>query len=172
MLRLKRVANTRSSSLLKNGAREGEAPAEPRETSDFPHAHGSAGVSPSLFQQAANTRMIRLVHEHTSPPNHLPKLETCANNMRRFHRGGCKHNRTSVRKTQSPENSPLFPPTGEEPRTTSQGYRYRLFQIGIPRSRSFSVAVLEFDVSFRILRPRRSSVTVAPNTPDSTSRWP
>ena len=32
-------------SLLKNGDREGEAPAEPRETSDFPHAHGS------LFQQ-------------------------------------------------------------------------------------------------------------------------
>ena len=27
-------------SLLKNGCREGEAPAEPRETSDFPHAHG------------------------------------------------------------------------------------------------------------------------------------
>ncbi len=34
--------------------REGEAPAEPRETSDFPHAHGSAGASPSFFQQAAN----------------------------------------------------------------------------------------------------------------------
>ena len=25
---------------MKNGDREGEAPAEPRETSDFPHAHG------------------------------------------------------------------------------------------------------------------------------------
>ena len=44
-----------TNSLLKNGCREGEAPAEPRVTSDFPHAHGSAGASPSLFQQAAET---------------------------------------------------------------------------------------------------------------------
>ena len=42
-------------SLLKNGCREGEAPAEPRETSDIPHAHGSAGATPSLFQQAGKS---------------------------------------------------------------------------------------------------------------------
>jgi hypothetical protein len=34
-------------SLLKNVAQEGEAPAEPQATSDFPHSHGSAGASPS-----------------------------------------------------------------------------------------------------------------------------
>ncbi len=50
------TAGERASSLLKNGDREGEAPAELRETSDFPHAHGSAGASPSLFQQAARVR--------------------------------------------------------------------------------------------------------------------
>jgi hypothetical protein len=42
--------------LLKNVCREGEAPAEPRETRDFPRASGSAGASPSLFQQAAKRR--------------------------------------------------------------------------------------------------------------------
>ncbi len=40
-----------TSSLLQHGDWEGEAPAEPRATTDFPHAHGSAGASPSLFQQ-------------------------------------------------------------------------------------------------------------------------
>lgn len=39
-------------SLLENNRREGEAPAAPQETSGSPHAHGSAGVSPPLFQQA------------------------------------------------------------------------------------------------------------------------
>ncbi len=52
-------------SLLKNGCREGQAPAEPRETSDFPHAHGSAGASPSLFQQAANPLPSRTRGEGT-----------------------------------------------------------------------------------------------------------
>ena len=51
-----RLRGERVSSLLKNGCREGEAPAEPRETSDFPHAHGSAGAEPSLFQQTVRVR--------------------------------------------------------------------------------------------------------------------
>ncbi len=70
----------RASSLLKNGCREGEAPAEPRETSDFPHAHGSAGASPSLFQQAARVRgpsgddasPLQAAEERTPHPNPLP----------------------------------------------------------------------------------------------------
>ena len=37
---------------LKKGTREGEVPAEPRETSEAPTKHGSAGASPSLFQRA------------------------------------------------------------------------------------------------------------------------
>ena len=46
------------SSLLKNACLEGEAPAEPHETSDFPHMHGSAGASPSHFQQAVSPDAI------------------------------------------------------------------------------------------------------------------
>ena len=59
------LAYARVSSLLKNGSREGEAPAEPRETSDFPHAHGSAGASPSLFQQAVSVRFNRVRYRPT-----------------------------------------------------------------------------------------------------------
>ncbi len=46
------LCGERASSLLKNDCWEGEAPAEPQETSDIPHTCGSAGASPSLFQQA------------------------------------------------------------------------------------------------------------------------
>ena len=42
-------------------AREGEAPAEPQATSDFTRAHGSAGASPSLSQQAAKVEGRPLV---------------------------------------------------------------------------------------------------------------
>ena len=42
------------SSLLNKDCWEGEAPAEPQETSDIPHTSGSAGASPSLFQQAVS----------------------------------------------------------------------------------------------------------------------
>ena len=45
-----------ANALLKNDDWEGKAPAEPQETSDFPHAIGSAGALPSLFQQAASVR--------------------------------------------------------------------------------------------------------------------
>ncbi len=41
-----------SSRRLNDIDREGEAPAEPQATSDFPRAHGLAGASPSLSQQA------------------------------------------------------------------------------------------------------------------------
>ncbi len=44
-----------TNSPLKKTSREGEAPAEPRETSDMPTKNGSAGASPSLFQRAANS---------------------------------------------------------------------------------------------------------------------
>ena len=46
------VAVSAPNSLLKNVGREGEAPAEPRVTTDSPHTHGSVGTSPSHFQQA------------------------------------------------------------------------------------------------------------------------
>jgi hypothetical protein len=43
-------------SQLEGPCREGEAPAEPRATSDEPHASGSAGASPSLSQQSGKLR--------------------------------------------------------------------------------------------------------------------
>ena len=80
-----------ANSLLKNVYREGEAPAEPQETSDFPHVTGSAGASPSLFQQAAKpsgaetlltaqapsadpTDAITPATKPTAPPEFLPRL--------------------------------------------------------------------------------------------------
>ena len=43
---------------LKMPSREGEAPAEPRETSDLPTKNGSAGASPALFQRAATVALL------------------------------------------------------------------------------------------------------------------
>ncbi len=58
----------RVSSLLKNGCRE------PRETSDFPHVHGSAGASPSLFQQAVRSRNLTAC---VSPVSKVRSRENC-----------------------------------------------------------------------------------------------
>jgi flagellar biogenesis protein FliO len=77
----------KATSLLKAVFREGESPAERREMSDFPHPIGSAGASPSLFQQAATVdaaprepAAIETVPVETAPAHtsttHTPPIET------------------------------------------------------------------------------------------------
>ena len=51
-------------SLLKNYCVERETPAKSQETIDFPRVLGSAGASPSLFQQAAMSEPISMTGFH------------------------------------------------------------------------------------------------------------
>ncbi len=71
------VQTDSSNTVLKKTFREGEAPAEPRVSSEIPTKHGSAGASPSLSQRAAQLEQTPRVNSLVvaalakSPPQNL-----------------------------------------------------------------------------------------------------